>query len=127
MSAKNFKETTLYKKAFAQAMEIFHISKSFPKEEKYSLTDQVRRSSRSVCANLAEAYRKRQYPAHFVSKFSDCDAENSETFVWITFAFECEYISENQYVSFKNETLEIGKLIQYMIQHPEKFGSKLIL
>ena len=75
MSVKNFKDTTLYKKAFAMAMEVFEISKSFPKEERYALIDQVRRSSRSVCANLAEAYRKRQYPAQFIAKISDCDAE----------------------------------------------------
>jgi len=71
MRAKSFKETTVYKKAFALAMEIFVISKSFPKEEKYSLTDQIRRASRSVCTNLAEAYRKKIYKAHFVSKCTD--------------------------------------------------------
>ena len=122
----DFTELFAYKKAYQLAMKLFLVSKTFPKEESYALTDQMRRSSRSVCANLAEAYRKRKYPLHFISKLSDCDAENSETFVWITFAFECNYISENQYLSYKNETLEIGKLIQFIIQHPEKFGSKLI-
>ena len=90
MSVRNFKETTIYKKAFSLTMKIFEISKSFPKEEKYSLIDQVRRSSGSVCTNLAEAYRKRQYPAHLVSKISDCDMENSETGVWLDFAYACK-------------------------------------
>lgn len=102
-------------------MEIFTISKCFPKEEKYALTDQIRRSSRSVCANMAEGYRKRQYPAHFVSKISDCDGENSETVVWIDFAFACDYISEemHQELIFKNE--EVGKMLYHMIHHPERY------
>ena len=78
MAAKNFKETKVFKLAFEQAMDILEISKSFPREETYSLTDQVRRSSRSVCVNIAEAYQKKRYPAHFVSKITDSDAENSE-------------------------------------------------
>ena len=73
-------------------MEIFEISKNFPAEEKYSLTDQIRRSSRSVCSNLAEGYRKRQYPAHFISKVSDADMENSETQAWLDFAYKCGYL-----------------------------------
>ena len=79
MASKNYKETKVYKLAFEQAMDIFETSKKFSKEETYSLTDQVRRSSRSVCANLAEAYRKKRYSAHFVSKVTDSDSENSET------------------------------------------------
>ena len=75
----DFRELTGYQKAFETAMEIFYLSKSFPVEERYSLTDQIRRSSRSVCANFAEAYRKRRYVNHFISKLTDCDAENSET------------------------------------------------
>lgn len=121
MASYNFKETTLYKKAFELAMLIFEISKSFPKEEKYSLTDQVRRSSRSVCANLAESYRKKRYPAHFISKLSDCDAENSETGVWIDFAFTCKYIDE---IKFKELILlneEVGKMISHAINNPEKY------
>jgi hypothetical protein len=121
MSVRNFKETTLYKKAFEQAMAIFEISKIFPSEEKYSLIDQVRRSSRSVCANLAEAYRKKRYPAHFISKLTDCDAENSETNVWIDFAFAAKYIDEQT----KNDLLikndEVGKLLNHMINNPEKY------
>ena len=83
----DFKELIVYKKSFSLAMEVYEISKSFPKEEKYSLTDQIRRSSRSVCANIAEAYRKHIYVKHFVSKLTDADAENSETLVWLDFAY----------------------------------------
>ena len=121
MAAKNFKETKVYQKAFALAMEIFEISKTFPKEERYSLTDQIRRSSRSVCANMAEAYRKRLYPRNFVSKLSDCDAENSESGVWIDFALSCQYISTelHQEVISKNE--EVGRMLYHMINNPEKY------
>ena len=87
----DFKELIAYKKGFELAMEIFEISKAFPKEEKYSLTDQIRRSSRSVCSNIGEAYRKRQkYPKHFVSKLSDADSENNETAVWSDFSIACK-------------------------------------
>ena len=121
MAAINVKQTKVYQKAFEQAMDIFELSKGFPKEEKYSLTDQVRRSSRSVCVNLAEAYRKKVYPAHFLSKLTDCDAENSETNVWIDFAFICKYLEENdkQRLVLRNE--EIGRLLNHMMQHPEKY------
>jgi len=83
-----------YQRSFDLAMKIFELSKEFPKEEKYSLTDQIRRSSRSVTANLSEAYRKRRYPKHFVSKLTDSDAENGETQTWLEFAYACEYITE---------------------------------
>ncbi len=79
-------ELLAYKKAFAVAMDVFEVSKTFPKEERYSLTDQIRRSSRAVCANLSEAYRKRRYVNHFISKLTDADAENAETQTWIIFA-----------------------------------------
>lgn len=78
-------------------MDVFEISKQFPKEEKYSLTDQIRRSSRSVCSNLGEGYRKRRYPAHFTSKVSDSDMENTETQVWLDFAYSCKYIDKEAY------------------------------
>ena len=81
-----FQDLLAYKKGFDLAMKILSVSKSFPKEETYSLTDQIRRSSRSVCANMAEAYRKRLYPKHFISKLTDCDAENSETLTWLEFS-----------------------------------------
>ncbi len=121
MSTYNFKETAIYKKAFSLAMEIFEISNSFPKEEKYSLTDQVQRASRSVCANLAEAYRKKRYPTHFISKLTDCDAENSETNVWIDFAFACQYINEETKVLLTGKSEEVGKLLYHMINNPEKY------
>lgn len=120
----DFTELLAYQKGFQLAMEIFQISKSFPKEEKYALTDQIRRSSRSVCACIAESYRKRRYPAHFVSKLSDADAENSETHVWLDFAFSCEYLEKSLQEKLKTEVLEIGKLLNFMMLNPEKFGSK---
>lgn len=117
-----FQDLIAYKKAFALAMKIFEISKSFPSEEKYSLTDQIRRSSRSVPANIAKAYRKRIFPKHFHSKLTDCDAENSETQVWIEFCYQCKYISYEIYSELIIETDEIGKLLNYMILNPPKFG-----
>ena len=90
-----FKQLTVYKKAYNLAMEIFEESKKFPSEEKYSLTSQIRRSSRSVCSSIAEGYRKRNYEAHFVSKATDADMENSETLVWTDFSLSCKYISES--------------------------------
>lgn len=103
-------------------MEIFYLTKSFPPDERYSLTDQIRRSSRSVCANIAESYRKRRYINHFISKLTDSDAENSETNVWLEFSLKCCYISEEQYNALTAKNIEIGKIINYMIQNPAKFG-----
>lgn len=120
----DFTELLAYQKGFQLAMEIFHISKSFPKEEKYSLTDQIRRSSRSICACIGESYRKRNYPAHFVSKLSDSDMENSETQVWLDFALACEYLEKSTHERLSLEVKEIGKLLNYMMLNPEKFGSK---
>ncbi|MBL86213.1 MAG: diversity-generating retroelement protein bAvd family protein [Winogradskyella sp.] len=114
----------VYRKGFKLAMDIYEISKSFPKEETYSLTDQIRRSSRSVCANLSEAYRKRRYPKHFISKLTDCDAENGETQTWLEFAVACKYISSKQFELLNEESFEVAKLLNYMILNPEKFGSK---
>lgn len=119
-----FQDLLAYKKSFSLAMKIFEITKIFPKEETYSLTDQIRRSSRSVPVTIAEAYRKRIYPKNFHSKLTDSDAENSETQVWLEFAFACKYISEAVYQELISESLEIGKLINYMILNPEKFGVK---
>lgn len=119
----NYKDLLAYKKGFNLAMEIFHFTKSFPKEERFSLTDQIRRSSRSVCACIAESYRKRTYPAHFKSKLSDADMENSETAVWLDFAFACEYISKESHQALLAQSEEVGKLINYMILNPQKFGS----
>lgn len=118
----DFKELLAYKKSFEIAMEIFEISKSFPKKEKYSLTDQIRRSSRSVSANIAESYRKRRYTNHFMSKLTDSDAENSETNVWLEFALKCEYIDQGKFNILNTKNTEVGKLINYMINNPNKFG-----
>lgn len=120
----DFKDLIAYQKAFSLAMEIFEMSKIFPKEEQFALTDQIRRSSRSVCANLGEAYRKRLYVRNFISKLTDSDAENSETIVWLDFAYSCNYISKEDYGKYILEAEEIGKLLNYMIQNPEKFGCK---
>jgi four helix bundle protein len=95
MAADNFRKLAAYKKAFALAMEIFQITKTFPKEEKYSLTDQIRRSSRSVCSCIGEAYRKRDYERYFVNKTTDADGENTETRVWLDFARACSYINQD--------------------------------
>jgi four helix bundle protein len=119
-----FQDLLAYKKGFALAMKIFTLSKSFPKEETYSLTDQVRRSSRSVCANLAEVYRKRLYPKHFISKLTDSDAENSETQTWLEFSLACAYIDQETFDDLTAKSMEVGKLINYMILNPDKFGSK---
>ena len=119
-----YQDLLAYKKGFEVSMEIFEISKSFPKEETYSLTDQIRRSSRSVCANIAESYRKRVYPKHFHSKLTDSDAENSETQTWLEFAFACKYINEITFIELTEKNKEVGKLINYMLLNPAKFGVK---
>ena len=119
-----FQDLIGYKKSFFLAMEIFELSKSFPKEEMYSLTDQIRRSSRSVPITISEAYRKREYPKHFHSKLTDSDSENSETQGWLEFCYACKYISLEKYVELTNYSIEVGKLINYMILNPEKFGVK---
>lgn len=121
MAAQTFRDLTVYKKAFDLAMEIFQISKKFPSEEKYSLTDQVRRSSRSVCSCIGEAYRKRQYKAHFVSKSSDADMENTETRVWLDFALACDYLNNDLWKKFDEKAIEVGKLLNHMIENPEKY------
>ncbi|OIV43821.1 four helix bundle protein [Flavobacterium johnsoniae] len=118
----DFKELLAYKKSFELAMEIFEISKTFPREETYSLTDQIRRSSRSVTANIAESYRKRRYVNHFISKLTDSDAENSETNTWLEFSLKCKYISQECFDKLNIKSVEIGKLINYMINNPSKFG-----
>ena len=115
------KELRVYQAAFSMAMEIYQLSKSFPSEEKFSLTDQVRRSSRSVCANLAEAFRKRRYPKNFISKLSDCEAEAAETQVWLDFALACNYLDQETYEKlYKEYNAIIGMLVK-MITEPDKW------
>ena len=119
----NFRELKAYQKAFKLAMDIFHETKNFPKEELFSLTDQIRRSSRSVCSNIGEAYRKRKkYPKHFISKLSDADSENNETEVWADFSLACQYIRQEKYQNWVNEAQEIGRLLNFMIGNPHKFS-----
>ena len=111
----------VYKKAFDAAMRIFRLSKKFPKEEMYSLTDQIRRSSRSVCANIAEAWQKRRYEAAFISKLSDSEAEAAETQVWLEFAVQCEYSPKDEATElYKTYHDILGGLVS-MINHPEKW------
>jgi four helix bundle protein len=121
MELHGFRDLIVYQKAYKLALEIFEITKSFPKEEKYSLTDQIRRSSRSVCSSIAEAYRKRRYEAHFISKASDADMENSETQVWLDFALSYKYIDKKVYQNFKEKSEEVGKMLNHMIENPGKY------
>ena len=119
--SNGFKDLLVYKKAFALAMEIFEVTKNFPKEEIYSLTSQIRRSSRSVCSNIAEGYRKRIYEAHFISKISDSDMENSETQVWLDFSLACNYISKEQFQDLLNKAEEVGRLLGDSLKNPQKY------
>ena len=116
-----FRNLTVYKKAFDLAMEIFEITKKFPSQEKYELTDQIRRSSRAVCRAIGEGYRKRQYPKHFSSKMSDSDMENTETQVSLDFALNCGYISEKEYETLLEKSEEVGRLLHHMVENPEKY------
>ncbi len=117
----DFRDLIFYRKSFTNAMRIFELTKSFPVEEKYGLASQIRNSSRSVCANIAEGYRKRQYDKHFVSKLSDADMENSETIVWLDFALACNYISHNIYQEIIENCEEIGRMLNHALRNPGKF------
>ena len=117
----SFRDLGVYKKAFELSMLIFKTTKNFPPEEKFDLTSQTRRSSRSVCSNVGEGYRKRLYPAHFISKCSDADMENSETQVWLDFALACEYINKEVYDDFLKRSEEVGRMINHMIENPQKY------
>lgn len=114
-------ELHVYRRAFTAAMRIFELSKAFPKEETYSLTDQVRRSSRSICSNLAEAWRKRRYQAAFISKVSDAEAEAAETQTWVEFAVHCEYLDRDTAKELFVEYDEILAMLVAMIRSPEKW------
>jgi four helix bundle protein len=121
MKIRHHTELEVYKKAFDAAMLLFEGSKKFPKEEIYSLTDQVRRSSRSVCANLAEAWRKRRYKAAFVAKLSDAESEAAETQVWVDFAIECGYLQRDRGIAFSRTYDEILRMLVSMIRKPESW------
>jgi len=117
----SFRDLIAYKKAFSLSMEIFELSKKFPKEETYSLIDQIRRSSRSVFACIAEAYKKRRYPNHFVSKLTDADMENGETQAWLDASLACKYITDEKYAELNKQSEEVSHLLLYMINDPDKF------
>ena len=121
MQLNSAKDLDVYQKAYTLAMEIFEISKAFPPEERYALTSQIRRSSRSVCMNLREAWAKRRYEAHFVSKLTDCDGENSETNSSLDCAKECGYIVADQHQKLTDVCLEIGRMLGSMINNPRSF------
>jgi four helix bundle protein len=116
---KTHRDLDVYQRAFDAAMEIFELSRGFPKEETYSLTDQIRRSSRSICANIAEGWRKRRYPASFQSKLSDSDAEAGETQVWIEFAVKCGYLPRDRGAKLYRTYDGILATLVGMITHPE--------
>ena len=121
MAVTSVKELEVYKKAYQLAMEFFEISKTFPAAERFALTSQGRRSSRSVALNLREAWAKRRYEAHFVSKLTDCDGENSETDTSLDFALDCGYITTEQHARLTSLNREIGKMLGSMILSPHKF------
>jgi four helix bundle protein len=121
MQIKSAKELEVYKKAYQLAMEIFELSRAFPPEERYALTSQIRRSSRSISLNLREAWAKRRYEAHFISKLTDCDGENSETDTSLDFARDCGYISEAQHENLTAFSAEIGRMLGSMLRNPEAF------
>lgn len=123
--AKSFEDLDVYKMAFDLQQAIFEITKTFPSEEKYSLIDQIRRSSRSVGANIAEAWNKRRYQAHFISKLTDADAELAETRHWITTAYSASYISEQKKKDLISESLSIGRHIGSMINNASKWCKPL--
>lgn len=116
-----FSDLIAYKKAFKLAMEIFELSKEFPFEEKLGLTSQIRRSSRSVCANITESYSRRAYIKYFKAKLFDASCENAETRVWLDFALSCNYISKDKFSLLADENRQIGLILKYMIKNPEKF------
>jgi len=116
---RSHEQLEVYRVAFDAAMQLFELSSRFPAEERYSLTDQIRRSSRSVCANLAEAWRKRRYPASFVAKLSDADAEAGETLTWIAFARACGYLEEPSATELADRYDRIMAMLVKMIRRPE--------
>jgi four helix bundle protein len=119
MAVKHAKELAVYQRSYDLAMRIFEISKQFPPEERYALTSQIRRSSRSVCLNLREAWAKRRYSAHFLSKLTDCDGEINETDTALDFARDCGYIDTEMHRTLVNLGLEVGRMLGAMIREPD--------
>jgi four helix bundle protein len=125
MEIKSAKELIVYQKAYALALMVFEITKGFPVEERYALTSQIRRSSRSVCLNLREAWAKRRYQAHFTSKLTDCLGENAETDTSLDFAHDHNFITAVKHAELSALNDEVGKMLTSMITHPDKFLLKL--
>src|ERR1039458_820914 len=121
MQINSAKDLKVYQKGYELAMMAFKLSKDFPAEEKYALTSQIRRSSRSICLNLQESWAKRRYKAHFISKLTDCDGETNETRSSLDFAKGCRYISSEEYEELTALCQEIGSMLGAMIRNPEKF------
>ena len=121
MAVESVKELIVYQKSYALAMEFFELSKGFPAEERYALTSQGRRSTRSVPMNLREAWAKRRYEAHFISKLTDCDGENAETDTTLDFARDCNYITKEKHAELTALNREVGKMLGAMIRNPQKF------
>ena len=121
MVAKSAKDLRVYQKAYVLSMEIFQLSKGWPVEEKYSLTDQIRRCSRSVCANLREAWAKRRHEAHFISKLTDADGENSEADTWLDFAYNCGYLALKEYKRLSVDCEQVGAMLGSMLNKPDPF------
>ena len=121
MAVRSAKELTVYRKAYDLAMRLFEISRTFPPEERYALVSQIRRSSRSVCNNLREAWAKRRYEAHFISKLTDCDGENSETDTSVDFALSCGYINREQHAQLVSLGSEVGRMLGSMLDNPGSF------
>ena len=118
---RSYKDLRVYRSAMDAAMRIYEFTKNFPADERYSLTDQIRRASRSVCANIGEGWRKRRYPAHFISKLSDSETEAEETRVWLEFSWKCGYLSREQAAELDQQYDQIiGQLVR-MIQRPEQW------
>jgi four helix bundle protein len=118
---KGYKDLIVYQKSYKLALEIYEITRLFPKEEKYSLVDQVRRSARSVPVNVSSAWVRRKYPKHFVSKLMDALEEESETEVWLAFSLDSDYIDNEKHKSLSENYSEIAKMLSSMINSPEKF------
>ena len=121
MAVRSAKQLTVYIKAYELAMQVFRFSKQFPADERFSLTSQIRRSSRSVCLNLREAWAKRRFEAHFVSKLTDCDAQNNETDSSLDFALDCGYISPEEHQRLVGINDEVGRMLGAMILNPHPF------
>lgn len=119
--AKSFRDLVVYQKAKKVSRAIFEISKGFPKEETYSLTDQIRRASRSIGAQIAEAWGKRRYERHFVSKLTDADAEQMETQHWVDEACDCQYLDSKQAEELTEELMQIGRMLNSMMDKAHSF------